>query len=298
MQQTQIKDNKVNPLNKLQRPYFSPKLGSWEIDLIFGVNPVTRKRQHYLFAININTKYLIAIPLIVDANATFKLAALKKFINQVYVNNIRGDSETGFKANIIRVVDSVIRTTRNGFGKDLLGFATPSQMQQMEMQAISETKQIRQRQSKKPVSQLVEKKSCPIDEVLHAPLIDQSLNPILLVQSDQEKIESRVRPKNYSSQEDAERIAAEQRSRTQQKYRIKRQEFRASANDLQLLLIRRLQKTMADKNISSQNFYSVPFLVPPRQINSLAHSASTCTLVWSKYLFHFCSITNKPAIKV
>ncbi|KAA6354867.1 MAG: hypothetical protein EZS28_049606, partial [Streblomastix strix] len=41
-----------------------------------------------------------------------------------------------------------------------------------------------------------------------------------------------------------ERIAAEQRSRAQQKYRIQRQEFRASANDLQLLLIRRLQKTI------------------------------------------------------
>ncbi|KAA6356807.1 MAG: hypothetical protein EZS28_047666, partial [Streblomastix strix] len=154
IQQTQIKDAKVKPLNKLQRPYFSPKLGSWEIDLVFGVNPVTRRRQHYLFAININTKYLVVIPLIVDEkNATYILAALKKLINQVYVNNIRGDGETGFKANIIRqfcednkislyftgspftqhnrVVDSVIRTIRNGFGQDLLGFATPSQMQQM-----------------------------------------------------------------------------------------------------------------------------------------------------------------------
>ncbi|KAA6353261.1 MAG: hypothetical protein EZS28_051212, partial [Streblomastix strix] len=154
IQQTQIKDAKVKPLNKLQRPYFSPKLGSQEIDLVFGVNPVTRRRQHYLFAININTKYLVVIPLIVDEkNAIYILAALKKLINQVYVNNIRGDGETGFKANIIRqfcednkislyftgspytqhnrVVDSVIRTIRNGFGYDLLGFATPSQMQQM-----------------------------------------------------------------------------------------------------------------------------------------------------------------------
>ncbi|KAA6319292.1 MAG: hypothetical protein EZS28_054837 [Streblomastix strix] len=43
---------------------------------------------------------------------------------------------------------------------------------------------------------------------------------------------------------EAERIAAEQRQRAQQKYRIQRQEFRSSANDLQLLLIRRLQKTI------------------------------------------------------
>ncbi|KAA6360475.1 MAG: hypothetical protein EZS28_043999 [Streblomastix strix] len=108
----------------------------------------------------------------------------------------------------------------------------------------SETKQIRKRQSKKPVPQLVETQSSPIDEVLHAPLIDQTVNPIPLVQSDQEKIEQRGRPKKYSSQEEAERIAAEQRSHAQQKYRIQRQEFRATANDLQLLLIRRLQKTI------------------------------------------------------
>ncbi|KAA6375709.1 MAG: hypothetical protein EZS28_028765 [Streblomastix strix] len=264
VQQTQIKDAKVKPLNKLQRPYFSPKLGSWEIDLVFGVNPVTRRRQHYLFAININTKYLVVIPLIVDEkNATFILAALKKLINQVYVNNISGDGETGFKANIIRqfcednkislyftgspftqhnrVVDSVICTIRNGFGQDLLVIENFSQK---EMQAISETKQIRKKQSKKPVPQLVETQSSPIDEVLFAPLIDQAVNPIPLVQSVQEKVEQRGRPKKYSSQKEAKRIAAEQRSRAQQKYRILRQEFRASANDLQLLLIRRLQKTI------------------------------------------------------
>ncbi|KAA6395115.1 MAG: hypothetical protein EZS28_009354 [Streblomastix strix] len=40
---TQIKDAKVNPLNKLQRPYFSPKLGSWEIDLVFVVIPMIEK---------------------------------------------------------------------------------------------------------------------------------------------------------------------------------------------------------------------------------------------------------------
>ncbi|KAA6382864.1 MAG: hypothetical protein EZS28_021610 [Streblomastix strix] len=251
--ETQIKDAKVKPLSKLQRPYFSPKLGSWEIDLVFGVNPVTRRRQHYLFAININTKYLVVTPLIVDEkNATYILAALKKLINQVYVNNIRGDGETGFKANIIRqfcednkislyftgspytqhnrVVDSVIRTIRNGFGQDLLGFATPSQMQQM-VEIYNKTPHLAFMNS-------------PINEVLHAPLIDQTVNPVQQTQLIEEKVEQRGRPKKYSSQEEAERIAAEQRSRAQQKYRIQRQEFCASANDLQLLLIRRLQKTI------------------------------------------------------
>ncbi|KAA6398658.1 MAG: hypothetical protein EZS28_005821 [Streblomastix strix] len=112
------------------------------------------------------------------------------------------------------------------------------------MQAISETKQVRKRQSKKPVLQLIETQSIPTDEVLHAPLIDQSFNPIQQTQLNEEKIEPRGRPKKYCSQEEAERIAAEQRSRAQQKYRIQRQEFRASAYDLQLLFIRRLQKTI------------------------------------------------------
>ncbi|KAA6398678.1 MAG: hypothetical protein EZS28_005792 [Streblomastix strix] len=123
------------------------------------------------------------------------------------------------------------------------------------MQA-SETKQIRKRQSKKPISQLNETQSSPIDEVLHAPTIDAPLinsptndtslisNTSPFAQLDQEKIELRGRPKKYSSLEEAERIATQQRQRAQQKYRIQRQEFRTSANDLQLLLIRRLQKTI------------------------------------------------------
>ncbi|KAA6358762.1 MAG: hypothetical protein EZS28_045710, partial [Streblomastix strix] len=36
---------------------------------------------------------------------------------------------------------------------------------------------------------------------------------------------------------------------------------------------------MADKNVGSQNFCSVPFLVPPRQITLLTHSASTRILI-------------------
>ncbi|KAA6378809.1 MAG: hypothetical protein EZS28_025665 [Streblomastix strix] len=149
---TQIKDIQVKPLSKLQRPYFSPKIGSWEIDIIFGTNPLTRRTRLYLFAININTKYLVVIPMKDKSSEQLKIA-LKKLIKQVYVNNIRGDGETGFKANIIkqlcdennitsyftsspytqhnRIVDSVIRTIRNGFGQDLISFANPNKMQQI-----------------------------------------------------------------------------------------------------------------------------------------------------------------------
>ncbi|KAA6393393.1 MAG: hypothetical protein EZS28_011081 [Streblomastix strix] len=158
---TLIKDVKVKPLSKLQRPYFSPKIGSCEIDVIFGSNPSTRRTRFYLFEININTKYLMVI-LIKDKSSEQLKIVLRKLIKQVYVNNIRGDGETGFKANIIN---------KN----------------------------------------------------------EQSL------QVDLEK---------YTSQKEAERVAIEQRQRAQQPYRIQRQEFRSSANDLQLILIQRLQKTV------------------------------------------------------
>ncbi|KAA6349019.1 MAG: hypothetical protein EZS28_051950, partial [Streblomastix strix] len=118
------------------------------------------------------------------------------------------------------------------------------------MQTKNEEKQIRKRQSKKQVPQLIEQQSSHIDEVIHAPLIDQtpiSNDPQSLAQTqiekqEQQRVELRGRPKKYTSQEQAERIAAEQRQRAQQRYRIQRQNFRAQANDLQLLLIRRLQK--------------------------------------------------------
>ncbi|KAA6379333.1 MAG: hypothetical protein EZS28_025139, partial [Streblomastix strix] len=45
-------------------PYFSPKLGSREIDLVFSMNHhIIRTNQIYLFLININTKYLVVFPL-------------------------------------------------------------------------------------------------------------------------------------------------------------------------------------------------------------------------------------------
>ncbi|KAA6355312.1 MAG: hypothetical protein EZS28_049160, partial [Streblomastix strix] len=33
-------DYQIKPLSKLNRPYFSPKLGSWEIDLVFSMDEV------------------------------------------------------------------------------------------------------------------------------------------------------------------------------------------------------------------------------------------------------------------
>ncbi|KAA6404253.1 MAG: hypothetical protein EZS28_000211 [Streblomastix strix] len=57
-------DYQIKLLSKLNRPYFSPQLGSWEIYLEFSMNErIIRANQIYLFCININTKYLVVFPL-------------------------------------------------------------------------------------------------------------------------------------------------------------------------------------------------------------------------------------------
>ncbi|KAA6378617.1 MAG: hypothetical protein EZS28_025855 [Streblomastix strix] len=52
-------DYQIKPLSKLNRPYFSSKLGSMEIDLVFSMDErIIRANQIYLFCIIIYTKYL------------------------------------------------------------------------------------------------------------------------------------------------------------------------------------------------------------------------------------------------
>ncbi|KAA6375609.1 MAG: hypothetical protein EZS28_028863 [Streblomastix strix] len=92
-----IQDYQLKPLRRLQRPYFSPKSGSYEIDLAFSYDTIKHREQIYLFAININTKYLVVIP-IIDKSAAQLKNALTKLINSQYVNNIRSDGEKGLTA--------------------------------------------------------------------------------------------------------------------------------------------------------------------------------------------------------
>ncbi|KAA6395105.1 MAG: hypothetical protein EZS28_009372 [Streblomastix strix] len=133
-------DYQIKPLSKLNRPYFSQKLGSWEIDLVFSMDErIVRANQIYLFCININTKYLVVFPLR-DKSAGQIKNALQILVKNNHVTNIRGDGEKGFSGNVLktfcnenkitsfftdskftnhsRVVDSVIRTIRNGFSND------------------------------------------------------------------------------------------------------------------------------------------------------------------------------------
>ncbi|KAA6382425.1 MAG: hypothetical protein EZS28_022051 [Streblomastix strix] len=146
-------DYQIKQLSKLNRPYFSPKLESWEIDLVFSMDErIIRANQIYLFCININTKYLVVFPLR-DKSAGQIKNVLQILVKNYHVTNIRGDGEKVFNGSILksfcqehkitsfftvskftnhnRVVDSVIRTIRNGFGDDSQKFADNDLMQHM-----------------------------------------------------------------------------------------------------------------------------------------------------------------------
>ncbi len=91
-----IPDKNVKSLKKFMRPNFSPKPYAWEIDhLQFDRNYVT-----YLFAININTRYLYVIK-VRDKSAQSTIAAIHDLIQMEAakghdVRSIKGDGDKGF----------------------------------------------------------------------------------------------------------------------------------------------------------------------------------------------------------
>ena len=120
---------------RLQRPYFSPEFDSWEMDIMFVYTPNAERK--YLFCININTKFLVAITIPNKKQEEIK-KALIDLVRLHPVASIRGDSEKGFNTTMLnqffhdnhiktyftserfinrnRVVDRVMRTIRDGFG--------------------------------------------------------------------------------------------------------------------------------------------------------------------------------------
>ncbi|KAA6356496.1 MAG: hypothetical protein EZS28_047977, partial [Streblomastix strix] len=128
--QTVVPDYQIKQLpQKFGRPYFSYDIGSWEIDIVFSMNP--------------------------DKSQEDIEKALQNLVQTQNVTHIRGDGEKGFASNQLmqfynkndiktyfvngsqeltnhnRVVDSVIRTIRNAFGQDDRSFSNPKLMQQM-----------------------------------------------------------------------------------------------------------------------------------------------------------------------
>jgi hypothetical protein len=144
----------LNPLKKLFRPYFSPQLGSWEVDVVFAPHPLNRYDcVLYLFCININTKFLRVFLL----GNSHKLEDIYTCIAQLieeghYVSGIRGDGE--FKHfdlgdeklkngniqgkyyqsspfdNHNRVVDRVIRTIKDAVGQNYYDMRDSNKVQQ------------------------------------------------------------------------------------------------------------------------------------------------------------------------
>jgi hypothetical protein len=137
-----VKDKKLPPLHKYDRPYFSPRSGSWEIDYFCtGDNPdeLTQESifRYYLFCININTKFLVVYHL--NLNKFHDATMTDHFINDLAfrhrVRSIRGDADPSFAeltkihgvktyfspskyTNKNRVVDRVMRTIRDAVGLD------------------------------------------------------------------------------------------------------------------------------------------------------------------------------------
>ena len=148
-----IPDHHLTIKNNLQRPSFSPKMNSWQIDYVFAKDPTTDITiQRYLFCINVNTKFLVVYP--TKSKSEFAtLDSLKKLIKSYPVVDISGDGEYSFTSKMLinfykrnnintyfqsskftyhnKVVDAVIKTIRNAFGNDWKSFGNPIKMKEM-----------------------------------------------------------------------------------------------------------------------------------------------------------------------
>ncbi|KAI5545623.1 integrase core domain containing protein family [Trichomonas vaginalis G3] len=124
-------DPKIQPLKeKFSRPSFAPYPYSYEIDhLEYSKGNIT-----YLFAININTRYLYCIPVKGKTEQETR-RAIQYLLDHERVDNIRGDGDKGFQAVMThyfpqinfyfssspytfhnKIVDAVMRTLRDALG--------------------------------------------------------------------------------------------------------------------------------------------------------------------------------------
>jgi hypothetical protein len=104
---------------KYSKPYFSSDFGGWEIDFMivpfstlpssifthFKTNKINADQGnsnfYYLFAININTKYLYVFPSFAK-NTTTVIESLSKMLNQwVEIKSIRADYDSAFINNTL-----------------------------------------------------------------------------------------------------------------------------------------------------------------------------------------------------
>jgi hypothetical protein len=140
---------------KYSKPFFSSDFGGWEIDFVivpfpsegssifthFKTNKINADQSnsnfYYLFAININTKYLYVFPSFAKDRRMVIESIGKMFIDKMEIKSIRGDYDKAFVSNVLtnyltlgniryyftlemhtnrnRVVDRAIRTIRDMF---------------------------------------------------------------------------------------------------------------------------------------------------------------------------------------
>jgi hypothetical protein len=95
-----IRDYKLKPLIKFERPYFSPNVNNYEMDWSLSGNK--KPFRKYLFIININTRYLFVFPLELNAPETIDTVAkaLEEFNDSLppghKISNIRADGAATF----------------------------------------------------------------------------------------------------------------------------------------------------------------------------------------------------------
>jgi hypothetical protein len=147
-----FKDKKSTLLKKkLQRISYSPINKAYEIDIFFA--KFGSQEQDYLFIQNINTRFLYVYP-VNGKSETALYAVLARFIDQVKPNVIKGDGEVTFAKdrNVInlfknkhvetdfnsskfiyhvKILDSTMKTIRDGFGINVKAMLSNASMQKM-----------------------------------------------------------------------------------------------------------------------------------------------------------------------
>jgi hypothetical protein len=148
-----IPDYKIKPLKQFFRPYFSPRLNSWEMDWIqtpiqnWETNPETgevipadKLTRQYFGCINLNTRYFYMIPL--KPGDTYSMANTIKCLKEIQadlqnkfgpdakINNLRGDGEkefgkvdSGKEVSYIRKAESIDMITHYLIGSEMTRFA-------------------------------------------------------------------------------------------------------------------------------------------------------------------------------
>jgi hypothetical protein len=147
-----LKDYKAARIKRqLQRISFSPIPKVFEAD-IFEVHTPDGRRQYYLFIQNINTRFLHVYP--ANGKSVLNLSPIfEQFIREEHPYEIRADGEAAFNAEKmnqlfdrhkvktnfnsspylyhVKIIDSTMKTVRDGFGENYRLMLNNENMQQM-----------------------------------------------------------------------------------------------------------------------------------------------------------------------